>query len=187
MEDSDIIKLLFARDEDALAQTRLKYGGRCQAIAYGVLKNRQDAEEVVSDAYLKLWENIPPDEPAVFCAYLYKTVRNLALLRYNAEMTDKWRLNKSAAPLSELDRCLPDNSDTESLCEGRELSGVINRFLYSLDDDDRGIFVCRYFANMECKEIAKKYGATVSRVKMSLYRSRAKLKTVLSKEGYFSE
>ena len=151
-----------------------------------MLKNRQDAEETVSDAYMTLWNNIPPDKPAVFCAYLYKTVRNLALLRYNSERTDKRRANTVAAPISELEE-LQSGLDVQEQCEGRELSDLINRFLYTLSNTDRGIFVCRYFSNMEHKKIANKYGFSQSRVKMSLYRSREKLKAALIKEGYYHE
>ncbi len=187
MSVDGIIKLFFERDERAIELTRDKYGAKCYSIAYGVLKNRQDAEEVVSDAYLTLWNNIPPDEPAVFCAYLYKTVRNLALLRYNKEAADKRRANSLAAPLSELDECISSDFDLQAACEGRELSGIINNFLYGLSKENRGVFVCRYFAGMEYREIANKYGFTQSRVKMSLHRSREKLKETLIKEGYFSE
>ena len=186
MDDGGIIMLFFDRDEQAIEQTRRKYGEKCFSIAYGMLKNRQDAEEVVFDAYLTLWNNIPPDKPAVFCAYLYKTVRNLALLRYNAKKTDKRRVNNNAAPISELEE-LQSGFDVQAQYEERELSGIINRFLYALPESDRGIFVCRYFSNMEHKEIADKYGFTQSRVKMSLHRSRAKLKAVLIKEGYYNE
>ena len=187
MDEGEIIRLFFERDERAIELTRQKYGAKCYTIACGVLKNRQDAEEVVSDAYMSLWNNIPPDKPAVFCAYLYKTVRNLALLRYNAEKTDKRRLNSLSSPISELDECVPTDVTTEAEFEGRELSRIINGFLYALSEADRGMFVCRYFSNMSYKEISKKYGFTQSRVKMSLHRSRIKLKETLIKEGYYYE
>ena len=60
-------------------------------------------------------------------------------------------------------------------------------FLQSLKDEDRRIFLCRFFANMEYKEIAKKYGYTQSRVKMSVQRSKKKLKEQLINEGYYNE
>ena len=187
MDDGGIIKLLFDRSEQALTEISEKYGAKCYSVAYGVLRNRQDAEEVVSDAYMTVWNNVPPNKPAILCAYLYKTVRNLALLRYNAEKADKRRANSLAAPLSELNDCVPSGFDLQEECEGRELGEIINRFLLGLPELDRGMFVCRYFSNMEYKEIAEKYGFKQSRVKMTLYRSRAKLKETLIKEGYLSE
>ena len=95
-------------------------------------------------------------------------------------------MNAEASAISELDECIsPDFVDEQY--EERELTGILNRFLKTLGEADRRIFVCRYFANFEYKEIAKKYGYTQSRVKMSLHRSREKLKKTLTKEGYYSE
>ena len=110
----------------------------------------------------------------------------MALLRYNAETADKRRVNVEASAITELDECIsPDRVDEQY--EERELTGILNRFLKTLSEADRRMFVCRYFANMEYKEIAKKHGFTQSRVKMSLHRSREKLKKTLIKEGYYNE
>ncbi|MBO4423204.1 MAG: sigma-70 family RNA polymerase sigma factor, partial [Clostridia bacterium] len=181
------IRLFTRRDEQAIEQTRQKYGAKCYTIAYGVLGNKQDAEEAVSDAYYALWNSIPPDTPAVFCAYLYKTVRNLSLRKYEAKNTDKRRANAVAVPISELEDCVSSDFDLQQKCEERELSQIVNRFLKTLKEADRRVFLCRYFANMEYKDIAKKYGYTQSRVKMSVRRSREKLRDLLIREGYLIE
>lgn len=53
MEDNQIIDLYFARSEQAIQETDTKYGGYCYSIAYNILTNQEDAEESVSDAYLR--------------------------------------------------------------------------------------------------------------------------------------
>ena len=58
MTDSDIIRPFFDRDEQAIAETTAKYGRYCMTIARDILVSEQDAEECVSDVYLKVW-NIP--------------------------------------------------------------------------------------------------------------------------------
>jgi RNA polymerase sigma-70 factor (ECF subfamily) len=187
MDDSEIVRLLFERDEAALEHLRQKYGAKCYAIAYGVLKNRQDAEEAVSDAYFAIWNSIPPEKPDILCAYLYKLVRNLSLHIYEARGAEKRRANAEAAPISELDHCVSSDFDLHRAYEERELSRLVNRFLLSLKEDDRRMFLCRYFANMEYRQIAKKYGFTQSRAKMSVKRSREKLRQLLISEGYYNE
>ena len=187
MDDAEIVKLFFERDEAAIEHLRRKYGAKCLTIAYGILKNRQDAEEAVSDAYFAIWNSIPPEKPDILCAYLYKTVRNLSLHIYEARNTDKRRANAVAAPISELENCIGSDSDPQQAYEERELSQIVNRFLKTLKEADRRMFLCRYFANMEYKEIARKYGYTQSRVKMSVRRSREKLRELLIKEGYYNE
>ncbi len=182
MNDEEIIELFFARDEEAIEQTKIKYGAKCTSIAFGILKNAEDAEEAVSDAYLAVWNVIPPERPAVFSAYLFRIVRNQALMRFDENNAG----NRSApsVPIDELEECLPSRIDTEQAFNERELSKLINSFLYTLPEADRRVFVCRYFAGLEYKEISKKLGIGLSRAKMSAYRSRAKLKELLIKEGY---
>lgn len=58
MEDSQIIRLYFARDEAAVEQTEEKYGSYCFRLARSILGSDQDAEEVVSDTYLHVWNAI---------------------------------------------------------------------------------------------------------------------------------
>ena len=64
MTDEEIIRSLFDRNEDGLNELIRKYGKTAEKIAFSVLKDRRDAEETVSDAYMALWNNIPPDRPA---------------------------------------------------------------------------------------------------------------------------
>ena len=45
MEDSDIIEAFFRRDEDAITETKVKYGPHLYNLSFNILKNREDAEE----------------------------------------------------------------------------------------------------------------------------------------------
>ena len=53
MNDDQIIKLFFTRDEDAIQQTAYKYGHRLMGLAANIVQNNEDAEESVNDTYLK--------------------------------------------------------------------------------------------------------------------------------------
>ena len=86
MEDSFIVDLYWRRDEQAIAETERKYGGACEGIARRFLPAAEDAEEIVQDAYLSLWNTIPPQRPEHLGAYLFRTVRNAAISRFRAEM-----------------------------------------------------------------------------------------------------
>ena len=182
MFDYEIIKRLQARDESALEELKQRYGEICCNTAYSILKNKQDAEEVLSDTLLSVWNNIPPDCPENLGGYVYKIARYTAYERYRK---NKAEMRNSAAEVSmeELGDCI-SGGDTETDFDERQLSKLLNRFLSSQPEDNRRIFVCRYFYNMKYQEIAKKYGIGLSRVKMSLKRTKEKLKEFLSKEGY---
>ena len=59
VDDGQILKLYKERDEKALQEVKTKYGDNCRSIAFNILKNRQDAEEVFSDALLTSWDSVP--------------------------------------------------------------------------------------------------------------------------------
>ena len=82
MRDIDIIALFDRRDEQAIAELTNKHGRYCRAVAVGVLNNEQDADECLNDAYLKVWNSIPPAVPNDLRAYVAAVVRNTAIDRY---------------------------------------------------------------------------------------------------------
>lgn len=65
MEDEKIIALYERRSEDALKYTERAYGRYCFQVANNILGNREDSEECVSDAYIQLWNRIPPARPVI--------------------------------------------------------------------------------------------------------------------------
>lgn len=60
MDDLTIIELYFDRSEQATDETDKKYGKLCRSLAGSILSSDEDAEECVSDAYLSVWNTIPP-------------------------------------------------------------------------------------------------------------------------------
>lgn len=184
MDDRSIIALLNKRDEQAIEQLKLQYGAACRHIAYNILKNREDAEEVLSDTLLSVWNSIPPDHPENLGGYVYKTARYNALEAYR-KINRKMRGGDAVTvSIDELTECIPSDNDVEDAMDRKYLARLLDRFFADLHEDDKRIFLCRYFYNMEYKEIAKKYGIGLSRVKMSVHRTKKKLKEFLSKEGY---
>ncbi len=51
VDDKNIIRLFFDRDEDAIKEADAVYGARLKRISYGITGDRRDAEECVNDAY----------------------------------------------------------------------------------------------------------------------------------------
>ncbi len=78
MDDSKIVELYFARSEQAIKETDVKYGGYCHSIAYNILADREDSEESVSDTYLSAWNSIPPRKPIPLAPFLVKLVRKIS-------------------------------------------------------------------------------------------------------------
>lgn len=184
MDDSDIIALYFARDERALAETEGKYGGYCFSMAYSILKNYEDAQEAVSDTWLRVWNSIPPQTPKVLKLYIAKILRNLALNTYRDHTALKRGGGEIELVLEELNRCVPAPGNVGDRLACQELSGKIQVFLKTQSARDRSIFVRRYFDVEECAAIAQHFGLTEGNVHRILSRMRKKLKNHLNREGY---
>ena len=70
MEDSQIIQLFNERSEQAIVELSKKYGRLCSKIAINIVKSESDVEECVNDAYLSIWNTIPPTIPKSLTAYV---------------------------------------------------------------------------------------------------------------------
>ncbi len=182
IEDKEIIALFFARSERAVQELDKKYGGRCHKLSRGITGNISDAEECINDAYLGVWNKIPPENPENLLAYLLKIVRNLSLKRYRQNAALKRAGNYEVA-LCELGECLPAAEDTQGAYEGKEMISLIEEFLDALSKENRVIFMRRYWFGDSCGEIAKKAGISEKNVTVRLTRIRAKLKKYLSERG----
>lgn len=183
MDDQQLIDLFWARSPDAIGETAKKYGNYCYRIAYHVLANAEDSEECVNDTYFKVWESVPPTRPTRFSAFIGKIARHLAINRYEYLTAEKRGGSRIPLALEELADCIPDHNTPARIVEEKELGKTINRFLGSLTTETRRIFLQRYWSLMSVKDIAEMYGISESKVKMSLMRTRQKLKVFLEKEG----
>lgn len=185
ISDEEIIERYFSRDESAITATTQKYGGRCYGVAYNILRAREDAEECVSDSYLKVWNSVPPDRPQSLKCYLLKIVRNLSLDRLKF-LNRKRRCRELEISFSELENVLPDSSVPDGT-EESDLAEILNQFLETLSRDARLIMVARYWHFLSIFEISAKYGYSAGKVKTSLSRSRERLRKYLEERGFMNE
>ena len=86
--------------------------------------------------------------------------------------------------LEELGDCVDGNSSVEDVCQSRELAAAYQRFLQQLPQQQKDVFLRRYFFLDPIAEIAEDFGFTESKVSSMLHRIRGKLKDSLQKEGY---
>lgn len=180
IEDHEIIELFAARDENAVAEVKEKYGGLCRSVALSILRSPEDAEECVNDVYISLWNNIPP-APSNLKAYICRMAKNLSLKRLEYNSAEK-RNSASKVSLSDLEGAMDDKKIAESE-ENAELGEIISRFLRSQKPDARNVFMRRYWLRESVKEIAARYSFSESKVKSMLFHTRSKLKKYLKKEG----
>ena len=181
MDDKGIVDLFFERNENAIKETEKKYSRYCNYIAANILESKEDCEECVNDAYLRLWNSIPPNRPDSLKSYLGTVIRNLALDRHDKNTATK-RKGGTQLVYDEIAECIPDLG-TEEPTEELAVKNALNKFLGSLKPQKRIVFMQRYWYLSSVKEIAENNGLTENNVKITLMRLRAKLKKFLEKEG----
>lgn len=184
MEDRAILDLYFARDELAITETDRKYGSYCYSIANRILCSPEDSEETVSDTYWQTWNSIPPQCPSFLKMFLAKVTRNLAFTRWRKLSAAKRGGGATDLVLEELAGCIPGTEQIDDQLNAKELARVIRAFLDTLPERDQDIFLQRYFFVDDAEQIAARYGLKRTNVNVILSRTRSKLKTYLTQEGY---
>lgn len=179
MDDEKIIELFFARSELAIKELDTKYGAVCQNISYNILNNRQDAEECVNDAYLGTWNAIPPQHPNPLLTFVCKIVRNFSIMRYRTNKAMK-RNSTYDVSMNEIKECIAAPDDVEKALEAKTLAHMIESFLDTLTEENRVIFMRRYWFSDTYAQIAERVGMTEKNVSVRLTRVRKQMREYLT-------
>ncbi len=180
MEDEAIVALFWNRSPQAIEELDKKYGKLCHKLANNIVNSREDAEECVNDAYLGVWNAIPPARPHPLRAYLVKVVRNVAWKV--CERRQAAKRSGCTVALEELEGCLTDGKTVEDEVEARELARLIEAFLDTLTAKERVIFMRRYGFLDSYGEIARRVGISEKNVSVRLSRMRRKLRDYLGEQ-----
>lgn len=184
MEDQQIVELYWQRDQMAIDATERKYGKYLTKVAYHILCDLEDCAESVNDTYMAAWNAMPPHRPQSLCAFLSKLTRRISIDLLRKKQSAKRGGGEYALSLEELNQCLSGGSDPEEAVNSRELVRSIEKFLCSLPEKTRNVFIGRYFYMDSVKEVAHYCGLSESNTKVLLYRTRIALGEYLKEEGY---
>lgn len=182
MDDQKIIELFFDRSELAIQSLAAKYEKLLHKISFHILQNDEDVAECINDTYLGGWNAIPPARPNPLSAFVCKITRNLSLNKYRANTAAKRDASMDVS-LEELALSIPTPSAEEEW-SAQELGRNINRFLNTLELENRVLFVRRYWFADSVGDIAKDLRISENLASVRLGRIRKQLKKFLEQEGY---
>ena len=180
MTDEELIALFEKRDETAIEYTAAQYGARLLCLANRIVHDAGSAEECVNDTYFKAWNAIPPAHPTHMGAYLSRITRHNAFSVLKKEHAQK-RSAEIVSLTDELTQCIPDRTQ-ENISSKTEFRDCMNSFLTTLSVQSRRVFLRRYWYADSIHDIAVRYRMSESSVKVTLYRTREKLRVFLEKE-----
>ncbi len=182
LPDEAILELYWTRDERAIQATQTKYGTYLCRLANNILANEWDTEECVNDAYLEIWNAIPPHRPQSFLAFISQITRRNAMDRCK-------QLARGKRIPRDMLVCMDDMNETvsatslQSETAGNELAALISDYLQGLSARRRFIFMERYYAVESVENIAMELGVSASVVYKELKKIKHDLRDFLEKEG----
>lgn len=146
-------------------------GPRLIALSAGICRDRHRAEEIVQEAFVKLWRCPPDGGEVVYPSWMRRVVTNLSI---NALQRTK---RPGALPEFSDDRALraPQRSFGGAGSEARETIERVQQAMDRLDDSKRAILMLRAHEQLSYEDIAEHLGVPVGTVMSRLNRARAAL------------
>ena len=153
-----------------------KYKHMVYTLTLRIVKNREEAEEVAQDVFVKAYKNLANFKgDSKFSTWIYK-------IAYYASL-DVIKRNKRQIKLDDIDTLydgdLENVQDAVKYLHEEERKKVINDALLKLNEDERIILTLFYFEELSIKEISKIVNLSDDNIKVKLFRSRKKLASIL--------
>lgn len=163
-------------DVNAFAFLVEKYKHMVFTLAIRIIKNREEAEEISQDVFVKSFQKLSNFKgDSKFSTWLYKIAYNTSL--------DELRRNKKHVRSENIENIndgdLENVQDALEFLQEEERKKVIKKALLKLDEVQRTILTLFYFEELPLKEISKIVNLSPDNVKIKLFRSRKKLFSIL--------
>jgi RNA polymerase sigma factor (sigma-70 family) len=177
--DQHYIDQIVAGDTNAFAVLVDRYKDLVFSLALKTLKNREEAEEVAQDSFIKVYKSIDKFKGASkFSTWLYKVTYNTCLDRLK-----KNKRESSVVPIDEFnERQLVAIESVLDSIDAKERNQTIQDCLQELPGEDSFLLTLYYFEEQSLEEISKIIGIKTNHIKVKLYRSRKKLAVILKKK-----
>jgi RNA polymerase sigma-70 factor (ECF subfamily) len=178
ISDEQIIPAIRKGDHYAFDQLFHKYGPSLFSFVVSVLKDEFDAEEVVQDIFLKIWEKRKDlDSSLSFKSYLFTIASNTTKNRYRKKLqAEKYKQNVA------LELNINQTSDFDAI-EYRNLLDYIDKIIEKLPPSRREIFILSKKDGLKNNEIAKLLNISEQTVKNQLVSAMKFLRTESARDG----
>jgi len=174
-EEQIIIRKVVAGDAQAFAVLVNTYKDMAVLLAYNILLNREDAEEVAQDAFVKAYSSLHSfKSDARFSTWLYRIVVNTALNK--KKLKKQYPVEISDTLAAELPSDINTIFATQITSEHRK---HIQAALKAINTNERLCITLYYLNELSVEEIHELTGITTSNIKVLLYRGRKNLYTSL--------
>ncbi|MDX2308561.1 MAG: sigma-70 family RNA polymerase sigma factor [Hyphomicrobium sp.] len=172
---AELLAAVAKGQESAFAELYQATSPKLFAVAVRILKSREVAEEVLQEAYVKVWEKAGDFNPAIAAPMTWMS----AIVRNRALDEVRRRVPKASADESELDNLESDDEHPLVGLERQEDVARLMRCLEGLEPEKRQIVRLAYLDGMSREALAKRFDRPEGTIKTWLHRSLAQLKGCL--------
>ncbi|WP_420888784.1 RNA polymerase sigma factor SigW [Cohnella candidum] len=180
--DTRLAKLARKGDQRAFAEIVSLYKDKLFHLAYRMTGNRQEAEDVVQDTFLRVFKNLERyDENQKFSTWIYRIATNLCIDRLRKRRS-VYSLDAESSDHEGLDgyAMLPSDDRTpESELLLSETQRVIHQAMETLPAKYKSVMVLRYLQDMSLQEISEVLDMPVTTIKTRVHRGREFLRKKL--------
>ena len=185
MNEKELVQKAQSGDFDAFSQLIEKYKSKIYNLALKLSKNRQDAEDVLQDTFLKAVDNIDKFRgESAFGTWLYTIAVNIMRAQYAKDQKAELRPIEEYLPEAHGDESIHielfDWGNPQELMEQKELKNAIDTALEEMPQKYSMPFILRYYEEMAVSEIAEVLKISVPAAKSRILRARLALREKLS-------
>lgn len=184
-EDRVLVERAQKGDREAFRRLVERHQRRAFAIAIGLVRDENDAREVVQDAFLRVYKSLHKFQGgSSFFTWLYRIVTNLAIdlmrkpARREQELLDSTTAADNADALPFVSRI--DGSDPADVVRRREIAERINEALEALPSYHRAVIIMREVEGMSYQQMAEAMDVSKGTIMSRLFHARQKLQKALA-------
>ena len=183
LTDIDIISRVIKGDQQAYAELVTRYQNYVFTLALRFTKNREDAEEVAQDIFVKAYRSLADFKgTAKFSTWLYTIVYTTSITFLRKKKLEVHSLdNEKVFELADSQ----DSGFSANLVEQKSRVNMVNHAITMLSHDDAQIITLFYKGEQTLDEIGQILGLDPNTAKVRLHRARARLKEKM--ETYFAQ
>ena len=181
-QDNIYITKVLEGDRNAFAYLVDKYKTMVYSLALRLVKDREEAEEISQDAFIKAYQSLASFKgKAKFSSWLYRIVYNTAISKLRQQPAGRVSLDESNIA----DTLYIESKENYDTLSAGERKKYLEKAMDSLDGDERMFVILYYYEERDLDEISTIAGLTKTNTKVKLFRARKKMLTVL--QSYLKE
>ena len=182
MENNDIISKILLGDQQCFGELVKRYQNLVFTIALHYTQNREDAEEIAQDIFVKAYRALADFKGnSKFSTWLYTIATNTAITHLRKKKPQIYLINNE----KNLEQLNATNNDySANRAEQKSKIEILNKAILLLKPDDAQVIILFYKGEQSIEEIGQITGLTPNAVKVKLHRARQRLKETL--KTYFA-